>query len=164
MQTTTYNFRVCKGSAPYTTTCSECGKTLNRKAVVEQTVNPYNLNADQIPKTAMEVYADANEAARIEAAKLQDVPAICRDCDEKDNRNLLLEMAAEPNRIFPGPETYWNSAMHWLADRKQVEAAYEKCNCGAACCSGWKSQHGYRITKKGLERAAKLRVEPADVP
>lgn len=148
-----------KRSADYTCTCGSCGKTLKRKVVVEHTVNPFNKNEAGEPKTRTEVGQAAQAEAIRQAAEKQGSVETCRDCDEAPNRELLLAMAAEPDKVFPQPERYWSSPMHVLADRKQVEAVYEKCTCGAPCCSGYINRNGYRITKLGRERAAKLIAE-----
>jgi hypothetical protein len=129
---------------------------LSRTASVEHTVNPFNRNEAGEVRTAREVAACAQLEADKLAAKLAAEPAVCRDCEEAPQRTLLLAMAAEPDRVFPAPERYWGSPMQTLADRKQVESAYAKCECGAPCCSGYSSLGGYRVTRLGMARAAKL--------
>jgi hypothetical protein len=161
MRSTTHTFDVCAATAPYTCACGGCGKTLNRVAKVEHTVNPFNKNDDGSIKTRSEVYRSADLAAREEAAKLEGSVQTCRDCEDAPNRALLLEMAAEPERVFPQPERFWNSPLHVLEDRKHVAAVHEKCACGSDCCSGWKNRHGYRITPAGIKRAASLQQKAA---
>ncbi len=159
MRYTTHTFDGVKGEASYTCGCSGCGKVLNRKATVEHTINPFNKNDAGAMKTRAEVQSDAYAAAAVEAKRLAAEPAICRTCEEAPMKALLLEMAADPDRVFPTPEPYWNSPMHVLVDRKQVESAYAKCECGSACCSGWVRQNGYRITRDGIKRAKKIALE-----
>lgn len=156
MRSTTVTFQGYKGRATYTCECDTCGKTLTRTAVVEHTVSPFNKNDDGSQRTPAEVRACAYAEAQREAVEKQDSKVTCVDCEDQPNRVLLLEMAAEPERVFPEPERYFNSPMHVLADRHQVDRVYEKCECGSDCCSGWKRKAGYRITPKGLKRAATL--------
>jgi hypothetical protein len=158
--TITTTFREEKRSADYRCGCQGCGKVLNRKAVVAHTVNPWNKNEQGEPKSRSEVGQDAQRAADAEAIRLADVPAWCRDCEEQPNKDLLLAMAAEPERVFPRPEKFWGSAMHTLQDRKQVDSAYDRCECGSACCSGYIDLGGFRINRAGIARAAKFAKEP----
>lgn len=151
----TVTFREYKASAPYTVNCSECGFCLKRQAVVGHTVNPFNKNPDGSVKTAAEVQRDAYEAAKVEAAKLAEKPTKCRWCDERECRELLLEMATEPERHLPEPARYWASPLHTLVERKQAEEDYRR---DEATSGGWRSL-GYRITAKGLKRAEQLRAE-----
>jgi len=160
MHITTYTFNTVRGEEPYKCTCGSCGKTLRRRAVVENTINPYNRTEDGTPKTRSQVYWDARAAAKVEAARLEGTETICRDCEEKPRRDLLLAMAAAPETEFPKPERYWNSAMHYLEDRKQVEQRHTKCECGAPCCSRWRTSEGYFITELGKKRAAKFQAKP----
>lgn len=159
MTLTTYTFRAYKGSASYTCSCRECGKTLKRSASSEMTVNPFNKNDDGTVRTPAEVQRCAYDAAKAEAQKLEGSDTICRDCEEAPRRALLLAMAAEPERVFPPEAKHWGSPMHYLEDRKQVAPVHERCDCKADCCSGWKKSPGYRITKAGKERAAKLNAK-----
>ncbi len=160
MRYTTINFDVCRGSASYTCPCRVCGKTLNRKAVEEKTVNPFNKNEDGSEKSRAQVTHDAYRAAEAAALKLQDVPDICQWCEEAPVRDLLLEMAADPDLTWPSAQVY-GSPMRTLYDRKQVDYAHVECACGSDCCSGYKRDPGFKITKKGLERAGTLRAEIA---
>ena len=158
---TTITFSGEKATAPYTCTCGGCGKTLNRKATVEHTVNPFNKNAAGEVKTRAEVRSSAREAAIAEAAKLEGSTVTCRDCEEAPRHALLLEMAADPEKVFPAERKTWGSPMDILYDRKQVDYVHVRCDCKSDCCSGWKRNPGLRITKKGLERAATLRKKGA---
>ncbi|USN15428.1 hypothetical protein KIKIMORA_02820 [Brevundimonas phage vB_BpoS-Kikimora] len=161
MTVTTYTFRAYKGSASYTCTCRECGKVVKRTVSTEMTVNPFNKNEDGTVRTPAEVQHRAYAEAKEQAQKLEGTDTTCRECVETPRRELLLTMAAEPDRVFPKPEKYWNSPMHYLADRKQVSEVHERCECQSDCCSGWKKSPGFRITKAGLERAAKFRAKVA---
>lgn len=156
MRYATINFQGVKAHAEYACNCSDCGKLLKRKVTVEHTINPFNTDEDGAVKTRAQVYASAQAEAKASAEVLQRGANTCRDCEEKPNRDLLLAMAAAPDRIFPEPPNYWASPMHFLADRKQVESVYEKCLCGSACCSGYINRNGYRITALGKKRAATL--------
>lgn len=154
---TTLNFRGYKGSASYSCTCGTCGKTLKRTVTVEHTVNPMNKNEDGSVKTAAEVSASAYAAARAQAAEKEGSVETCRDCDEAPMKALLLEMAAAPDKVFPRPDPYWSSPMHYLADRKQVAEVHERCECKSECCSGWKRSPGFKVTPAGIKRAAKFK-------
>lgn len=157
---TTLNFRSYGGSASYGCICGSCGKALKRTVTVEHTVNPLNKNADGSIKTAAEVSAGAYAAARAQAAEKEGSVETCRDCIEAPRKALLLEMAAEPDKVFPRPDSYWNSPMHFLADRKQVAEVHERCECKSDCCSGWKKSPGFKITPAGIKRAAKFEKAP----
>lgn len=152
MLTTTYAFSGEKRSAPYTCPCRVCGKTLNRKVVVEHTVNPFNKNADGSIKNRAEVGRGASAAADAQAKELQDVPDICRNCEDMPNRELLLAMAAEPEKCWPEPQRFWNSPMRVLHDRKNVDQFHERVD------GEWVFR-GYRITPKGQKRAAQLMAD-----
>jgi hypothetical protein len=155
-----HTFSVRRGTATYQATCSECGKTLNRTAKVEHTVNPFNRNEDGSVRSPAEVYACAQAAAKEQAEQLAGKATTCRDCQEKPVRDLLLEMFAAPDQIFPAPERLWGSPMSTLQDRKLVEMAWEPCNCGAPCCSRYRNLGGFRLTKEGKARAEKLSRKP----
>lgn len=157
MRLTSISFDVVKATAPYTCKCRVCGKTLSRKASAEQTINPFNTNEDGSVKSGREVRRDAQAAADVLAAVRQDVDDICRDCEDAPNRLLLLSMAAHPDTPVAEPERYWGSPLHVLEDRKHVERRHMRCDCGSNCCSGYKRNAGFVITRKGLERAGKLR-------
>lgn len=162
MRSTTVTFQGIKARATYQCECGTCGKKLTRTAIAEHTVNPFNKNDSGVPKTEREVYYAAKAEAEREAAEKQGSKVTCIDCEDEPNRALLLEMAAEPQRVFPEPERYFNSPMHVLADRHHVDRVYEKCECGSACCSGWKNKAGFRVTPKGLKRATALKAKAAD--
>lgn len=155
MHTTTHRFQVIAARATYTCPCSECEKLLKRTARVEHTVNPYNKNADGSVKTQTEVYRSAQAEADKQAQALQGVPAICSTCEDAPNRELLLQMAADPHTFVKPPERYWNSPLHVLVDRGQAmeEHIFLDGNCYNYADENWISQ-GYRITPKGLKRAA----------
>lgn len=153
---TSITYRGVKGDAAYTATCGHCNKTVNRKAVVEHTVNPFNTNVAGEIKSVAEVRSDAYEAAKLEAASLQGTIITCRDCEDADNRALLLEMLKDPDGEHPEPDDYWRSPMRVLEERKHVQRDHKRCTCGAPCCSGYSNKAVFRLTKKGKERAANL--------
>lgn len=153
---TTITYRGIKASASYTATCSECGKTLNRKVVVEHTVNPFNKADDGEIKTPAQVRSAAYAEADKQAAALQGSKQVCRDCEDADNRALLLQLAKAPDDAYPEPTDYWGSPMRVLEERKHVLRSYVKCECGAPCCSGYLRATVFHLTKKGRERAAHL--------
>jgi hypothetical protein len=148
-RTVTTTFHGIKGRAAYTCPCDTCGKTLKRTAVVEHTVNPYNKNEDGSVRTPVEVRRRAFEAAEAEAKQLQDKPVTCSNCADAPMRDLLLAMASQPDVLVQPPERYFNSPLHVLVDRKNVEEVYERQG------DDWK-RLGYRITAKGLKRAGQL--------
>jgi hypothetical protein len=152
MTTTTYTFRVITAQSPYTCVCEDCGKLLKRVAKVEHTVNPFNTNEDGSQKSPAEVRQSAQRHADEEAALKQDTLSICRDCEDVPVRDLLLEMAESPDKIFSRDLNTWGSPMHTLLDRKQVTWTADTCSCGAPCCSGH-TELGLQITRKGLVRA-----------
>lgn len=160
--TTTINFRVCKESVGYTCPCGTCGKVLKRKAVAECTVNPWNKNEDGSPKSETEVYAQAYEKAKAEAAKLQDVPSICVQCADAPNRALLLRMAQTGlDYSMKALEPAEQSAMRTLYDRQQVDYNFPGRDepTPAGHQSGYPLDpdfNTYRVTTKGRDRAAKL--------
>lgn len=156
MRTVTTTFRNYFGTATYRCVCEVCGKPLRRTVTVEYTVNPFNRNAAGEVKSAAEVQAEAQRAATIQAKALDGTRVTCQNCQEKSVRELLLSMAAEPGKVFPRPEPFYDSPMDVLHDRKQVERHYEACSCGAECCSGYKRSEGFRITADGKARAVKL--------
>jgi hypothetical protein len=152
----TVTFDVCRGAAPYSCRCASCGKSMTRKAVVEHTVNPFNKNADGSVKSRSEVWRSAKAAAEAEAAAKEGSEVICRDCEDAPNKALLLEMAARPHLGMPEPADYWRSPMRVLEERKHVRREYERCKCGADCCSGYKHPANFFLTEKGKARAASL--------
>jgi len=160
-ETTTINYRPIKAQYGYTCPCENCGKTLKRNATVEHTVNPYNKNEAGEVRTASEVYTAAKAEAIETAQKLQDVPSLCRDCEDAPNRALLLEMAGDPEKVFPSELHTWGSPMHVLKDRGHVDHAHERCDCGSDCCSRYKNNPGFRITPLGIKRAEKLLMKVA---
>lgn len=160
MRYTTVTFQVCKGEAPYSCTCGECGKSLKRKVVEEKTVNPFNKNDDGTPKTSTQVYRDAYAAATEKAKALEGAVVTCKNCEEKPMRELLLAMAAEPTRFFQVEGRYWSSPMHYLVDRKHAIETYEfKDGNRHNYEPGNYVSTGYRVTGLGLARAAKFKPE-----
>lgn len=151
------NFPVVKASAEYTCKCSECGKTLRRKEVVEHTVNPFNTNSDGSARTRHEVRMSAASEAERRAAEKEGIAQICRDCEDAPNRRLLLLMAETPDAEFPESDVFWGAPMQVLRDRGHVEQKFKRCACGADCCSGFSRKSAFKITAKGIERAAKIK-------
>jgi hypothetical protein len=158
MRTVTYNYQGYKGEAIYSCRCSSCGKTLKRKAVVEHTVNPFNKNDDGTMRSPAQVSKRAYEEACAEAAKLEGSEVICKTCEELPMKELLLEMAAEPSKVFPAPEKYWNSPLHVLVERKHADLVYVRSTAEeyANGAHAWQML-GYRINSKGIDRAKKFK-------
>lgn len=135
--------------ASYTCRCKGCGRKLTRK-------HKTYFKPDERGSAAWA--RAAQEASVLEGNDNE----TCRECAEAAPRFLLIEMASKPDDVFPEPKVFWDSAMHALLDRKQVQHAFEKCDCKSACCSGYKNLGGYRVTEKGIQRARKFK-ETADV-
>lgn len=58
------SFQQVKLSGSKSGTCPTCGKKVTRRKTVTQTVNPFNRNADGVPKTQEEVQASVREALK----------------------------------------------------------------------------------------------------
>jgi hypothetical protein len=146
-------YPVCRAETRYECSCGGCGKKLIRKATVEHTVNPFNVNDTGAPKTRSEVYRDAQAAADRRAEELAGSEVMCRNCEEEPMRDLLLEMAAAPDKAFPEPARMWGSPMQTLLDRGHVKHVYETCqHCGHTVYT-----RAYKVTQKGVERASKFK-------
>lgn len=60
---TTYRFQQVKTKATRRGKCPSCGKSVARTRVFMNTVNPFNRNADGVPKSYGEVFADVRDEA-----------------------------------------------------------------------------------------------------
>ena len=60
---TTYRFQSVRRTAEKSGNCPSCGKRVVRRQTFEQTVNPFNRNADGTVKTAQEVDASVKAEA-----------------------------------------------------------------------------------------------------
>lgn len=79
---TTYVFREVKIKDRIKVECVGCGKKLTRVVEAMQTINPYNVNAKGIPKTAQEIRAElpAKLAEDVEYVKKH---AKCKACESR---------------------------------------------------------------------------------
>lgn len=157
MRTTTVRFQGYKGSARYTCPCDTCGKELKRTVTVEHTLNPFNKDADGNVKDARQVWRDAQAAATEDAAKRQGHPQTCRTCEERPAMAKLAAMALEPNTPVDIPQVkFWGTPLHTLLERGLVDYHFYTADpfCGA---------EALKITRKGIERAAKLRPDQVEL-
>lgn len=72
---TTYRFQEVSRTARRTIRCAKCGKRRTRQRTFTNTINPFNKNADGIPKDWSEVARDV----AAEAAAWQ--PTVCASCE-----------------------------------------------------------------------------------
>jgi hypothetical protein len=56
--------------------CPDCGKRLRRQRTFSETQNPFNRNAQGVPKTLKEIFA----SLQAKAAVWQTEPETCKDC------------------------------------------------------------------------------------
>lgn len=77
---TVVNFQPVKARVQRVGECGVCGKRTARSKVFEQTVNPWNVNADGTPKTREEVRA----AVRAEADAWMPESFDHKTCREED--------------------------------------------------------------------------------
>lgn len=66
-------YREFKVSARKSGKCPCCGKRIARQKTFYQTMNPFNLNAEGIPKSASEIFASLED----EAAEWRSEPVSC---------------------------------------------------------------------------------------
>jgi hypothetical protein len=78
---TRIQFDVIKHSTKVTGRCTKCGKRRTRTVIKEQTVNPFNRNADGTIKTREEIHEAvwAEVAAEADALQKDFICATCRD-------------------------------------------------------------------------------------
>ena len=74
----TYRFQEVKLRGAKSGKCSVCGKRRQRSTTFSQTINPFNKNADGVPKTREEILAELNEEARLWKA----TPLVCASCEK----------------------------------------------------------------------------------
>lgn len=141
-------------TATYTVHCRDCAKALPRTHEVSR----YLSGAQTYEELVEEVKAQAELEAE---ALAYDEVAYCRRCQNDGPKRLLIEMAAEPEKVFPTPDEYTASAMKVLVNRGHAEKAYMRCSCGAPCCGGWRNLDGYKASWKGLRHAKKYKTTPA---
>jgi hypothetical protein len=79
MSAYTVRFQVIPMTVRKSVKCSSCGKRIQRQRTFEQTVNPWNKNADGEPKTVQEIL----EEHRVRAAEWKQEPAKCSQCEEE---------------------------------------------------------------------------------
>lgn len=70
-----YVFEVVKITAWKRGKC-KCGKYLARQKRFDQTINPFNKNKFDVPKSRQEIYEELNDAA----TKWRILPVTCKDC------------------------------------------------------------------------------------
>ncbi len=148
-RTVTINYRPCKASTSYKCRCTECGKTMSRKAVVEHTVNPWNKNEDGSVRTEIEVYRAAQAEADAKAAELNGGEVVCKTCENKpiyDHLRMLLqanpEVISDPKRDAPE-----YTPIFWLLEWKYIQHHHEK---DPSQEFGYRFV-GYTLTKKARE-------------
>lgn len=71
----TYRFREVKHQASKNLPCPKCGKKLRRQRTFGQTINPFNKNADGLPKTELEIVRELNDQAKAWEAEPETHPA-----------------------------------------------------------------------------------------
>ena len=73
---TVYVFPAVKYPAEKYLPCPKCGKKIRRRMTFEQTLNPFNKNADGLPKSRREIIAElANRASEWRL-----MPELCGYC------------------------------------------------------------------------------------
>jgi len=73
---TIYHFEVVSIRREKTAKCSVCGKRLKRVMTFDQTINPYNKNAQRMVKSREEI----NVELRVEAEAWMTAPERCSAC------------------------------------------------------------------------------------
>jgi hypothetical protein len=76
--TETIRFERVPLTASKTVKCAGCGRRLRRQRTFEQTLNPWNKNAQGLPRTRQEILA----ALREQAAEWKLRPETCGACPE----------------------------------------------------------------------------------
>jgi len=72
---TVYHFEVVPFRTSKTVKCSGCGKTLRRAMTFDQTINPYNRNADGTVKNREEILLELRAEADEWTAQPESCPA-----------------------------------------------------------------------------------------
>jgi hypothetical protein len=78
--TETIRFERVPMTVSKTVKCASCGKRLRRQRTFEQTINPWNRNAQGLPRTYEEILA----ALREKAAGWKLAPETCWACPEPE--------------------------------------------------------------------------------
>ena len=81
MMTTTIHFEPVRLRQSVGYKCTSCGKPLTRVVCVEYTVNPFNKNADGVPKTREEVRADVRKKHAKQVAETK-AGFMCNKCKD----------------------------------------------------------------------------------
>jgi hypothetical protein len=71
-----YTFDVVKWQASKTVKCLSCGKTLKRAKTFDQSINPFNKNAQGEPKSRAEILIEL----KARAAEWGTKPEYCHNC------------------------------------------------------------------------------------
>ena len=77
MATYHVTFDVVKARREVKRKCSRCGKSRKRIFTVENTINPFNKNAQGFPKSATEVRADVEAQVDAEVAAFNKAKFVC---------------------------------------------------------------------------------------
>lgn len=72
--------------------CTDCGKSRTKVVCVEHTVNPFNKNADGIPKTREEVWGDVRKEHSKQVAKTK-AGVRCNKCKDARHAEQVRDMA-----------------------------------------------------------------------
>lgn len=83
MITTHYTFQPVKRIGSKSLPCPKCGKLVRRKTTIVHTINPYNKNAQGIPKSLLEVTMDVSAELNEWRAK----PEVCTKCRNEAHPN-----------------------------------------------------------------------------
>jgi len=73
-----YTYEKCSLSTSKSGKCAVCGKQVTRKTTVTHTINPFNKNADGIPKNRSEVY----DCVKAELAEWKKEPVKHAGCEK----------------------------------------------------------------------------------
>lgn len=76
--TTTYRFQPVQRRAVKNLPCPDCGKKVKRQTTFEQTINPFNKNAEGEPKSWQEIQAEL----KVQADAWRVEPVQCKACRE----------------------------------------------------------------------------------
>jgi len=71
-----YTFDVVKYQASKSLPCPKCSKRVKRAKTFEQTLSPFNKNAQGVPKSRAEIWAEERE----QAVAWQKSAELCRKC------------------------------------------------------------------------------------
>lgn len=82
MRRVTTTFAEVKDGRTIKIDCKQCGKNLKRVVSDFQTLNPYNRNADGVPKTRGEIYRELGPRIDEKERKMREEGVICRQCGQ----------------------------------------------------------------------------------